>query len=303
MEKKNFEGMTLIMGGEFVMGSAHHYPEEQPLVTKRVEDFWLDATPVTNQQFAKFVKETGYVTVAEKPPSAEDYPDAQVELLVPGSLVFKPASPGAILRDFHDWWSYIPGAKWSRPDGKTNLTLADQSKPVVQVCWHDAMAYAEWAGKSLPTEAEWEYAARGGLNNRPYAWGDDLYPDGKLLANIWQGNFPFKDTQNSQCFYGTSPVRAFPPNHFGLYDMIGNVWEWTLDEWNSRHVAQAKTCCHSKAPQTKGMFATKVLKGGSHLCAENYCQRYRPAARHAQTTESATTHIGFRCIKRCPPQC
>lgn len=293
-----YDNMCWINPGEFHMGSSSHYPEERPVRLEKVGGFWIDIAPVTNKQFAHFVADTGYITTAEKQPTAEAFPDADPALLVPGSLVFRSPEPGASPRHFSDWWFYVPGAFWRRPDGENVLTPADDNKPVVQICWDDAMAYARWAGKTLPTEAEWEFAARGGLEGLPFAWGDEFQPGGKILANTWQGNFPFKGAAGANHHYGTSAVGSFPANGYGLFDMIGNVWEWTCDEWQPDHSVQKRSCCMAKKPVSAGHIQQKVLKGGSHLCAPNYCQRYRPAARHAQTTDSATTHIGFRCIIR-----
>lgn len=294
----SYDNMRWINDGEFNMGSNVHYPEERPVRPKHVHGFWIDITPVTNKQFAQFINDTGYVTTAEKKPAAEDFPDADPALLVPGSLVFQSPAAGSRPRHFSEWWFYVPNASWRCPDGKKPLMPEDDNKPVVQVCWDDAMAYAKWAGKSLPTEAEWEFAARGGLNDMPYAWGKEFQPGGKIMANTWQGNFPFPGEPGPDNYYGTSPVGSFPPNSYGLFDMIGNVWEWTSDEWQPDHSMQKRSCCMAAAHHNTGKIQQRVLKGGSHLCAPNYCQRYRPAARHAQTTDSATTHIGFRCIIR-----
>ena len=294
-----YTAMQWIEGGCFLMGSDNYYPEERPTRMEDVPGFWIDITPVTNAQFAHFVHETGYVTLAERAPTAEDYPDADPDLLVPGSLVFRPAQPGEHPRHYTDWWFYVPGACWKCPDGVNSLTMEDNNKPVVQVCWEDAMAYALWVGKELPREVEWEYAARGGLHNQPYAWGSEFQPEGNIMANTWQGIFPFPGEVTHTHFYGTSPVGTFPANGYGLFDMIGNVWEWTSDEWQSNHQEQKRSCCMSSSHLVE---RKKVVKGGSHLCAPNYCQRYRPAARQAQTIDSATTHIGFRCIIRPQPE-
>ncbi|PIJ50343.1 hypothetical protein BL250_12620 [Erwinia sp. OLTSP20] len=287
--------MQWIEGGEFQMGSEQHYPEERPRQIKQVNGFWMDVTPVTNRQFAEFVSATGYLTEAEKKPCAADFPDVDPALLVPGALVFRSPAAGSQPRDYRDWWFYVAGACWHRPDGIQSLTPDDADKPVVQVAWQDALAYARWAGKTLPTEAEWEYAARGGHDGLPYAWGNEFQPEGKLMANTWQGNFPFSGQPGQGRYFATSPVAAFPANDYGLYDMIGNVWEWTLDTWQPDHSAPARTCCLATRPT--GVERQKVVKGGSYLCAPNYCRRYRPAARHPQTTDSATSHIGFRCIR------
>ncbi|MFQ6756054.1 formylglycine-generating enzyme family protein [Cereibacter sphaeroides] len=293
--------MIWLPGAVFYRGSDSHYPEEAPVHLASVEGFWIDVFPVTNADYARFVSATGYVTVAERSPGAEDYPDADPALLVPGSLVFRrPASvedPG----DWTRWWSYQPGARWRHPDGPGSDVAGRLDHPVVHVCHEDAQAYAHWAGKDLPTEAEWEYAARGGLDRAEFAWGDVLVPEGRHRANIWQGQFPVENLAEDG-FEGTSPVRVFPPNGYGLYDMIGNVWEWTSDGFRADHGGRsAPGCCAPISPASGGHVlpeARRVLKGGSHLCAPNYCRRYRPAARQGQTPDSASGHIGFRCVLR-----
>ncbi|WP_220458110.1 formylglycine-generating enzyme family protein [Pantoea sp. ME81] len=292
------EGMQWIAGGEFLMGSDDFYPEERPVREVQVEGFWLDIMPVTNLDFSLFIAETGYITLAEQPPLAEEYPDVAAENLVAGSMVFQ--SPGKKVRPSHysDWWSYIPGACWHRPDGVNSLTHEDAQLPVVQIAFADALAYAHWAGKRLPLEAEWEFAACGGLQPSPYAWGADFMPEGKKMANTWQGPFPFAGDVAPGSYFSTSPVGAFPANPFGLHDMIGNVWEWTADNWMPDHHPAQRSCCSSSKEMKRGYDEIrKVLKGGSHLCAPNYCQRYRPAARQGQSVDGATTHIGFRCAK------
>lgn len=309
-------GMVLIPAGTFTMGSDAFYPEEAPRRGSSVDAFRIDRTPVTNRQFARFVEATGHVTVAEIPPDLADYPGALPGMDQPGSLVFR-KPPGPVPMDRPDqWWKFEFGADWRHPLGPDSslddLDLWDH--PVVHVAWSDAEAFARWAGKALPTEAEFEYAARGGLEDSEYAWGDVLAPDGAMMANYWQGLFPFAN----QCLDGwerTSPVRSFPPNGYGLYDMIGNTWEWTADWWID-HLANADprkakgSCCTISNPrggrlrdsydpgQPQFRIGRKVLKGGSHLCAENYCQRYRPAARHPETIDTSTSHIGFRCVIR-----
>jgi formylglycine-generating enzyme required for sulfatase activity len=270
----------------------------------------MDRTPVTNRQFKAFIKDTGYVTVAEKIPDAKNYPGALPHMLYAGSLVFTPPSRVANLKDWSQWWSLMKGANWRRPYGpKSNINTLD-NHPVVHVAYEDVLAYAKWAGKDLPTEAEWEYAARGGLDGAEYAWGDEFTPDGKHMANTWQGNFPTENL-NLDGYSRTSPVTAFPPNGYGLHDMIGNVWEWTSDWFVSHHEADApKACCvpqNPRGPREEDSFdpampeikiPRKVLKGGSHLCAPNYCRRYRPAARHAEPVDTSTSHVGFRCVIR-----
>jgi formylglycine-generating enzyme len=303
-------GMIQIAGGTFHMGSDNHYAEEAPVHWVSVDGFWLDRSPVTNRQFKEFVRATGYVTTAEIVPDAKDYPGALPHMLYAGSLVFSPPNHRVDLRDWSQWWRFLKGAEWRHPYGpKSNINVRD-NHPVVHVSFADASAFAEWSGKDLPTEAEWEFAARGGLDGAEFAWGDEFTPGGKHMANTWQGDFP-GENRNEDGFERTSPVTAFPPNGFGLYDMIGNVWEWTSDWYSSRHSADAaKACCIPENPrggpelgscdprQPDIKIPRKVLKGGSHLCAPNYCRRYRPAARHAQPVDTSASHIGFRCVVR-----
>jgi formylglycine-generating enzyme len=302
--------MILIPGGTFRMGSDKHYPEEAPAHHVTVDGFWMDSCPVTNRQFRDFVKATGHVTFAEIPPDARDYPGALPHMLYAGSLVFAPPRRPVDLRDWRQWWSFLRGADWRHPHGcKSNIRGRDDH-PVVHVAFADALAYARWAGKDLPTEAEWEFAARGGLDGAGYAWGDELTPGGRHMANTWQGDFP-RQNRCDDGYLHTSPVTAFPANGYGLYDMIGNVWEWTSDWYALRHPADApKACCIPENPrggaeadsydprQPAIRIPRKVVKGGSHLCAPNYCRRYRPAARHAQPIDTSASHIGFRCIRR-----
>jgi formylglycine-generating enzyme required for sulfatase activity len=306
--------MAWIAGGSFMMGSNHHYPEEAPAHPVSVDGFWIDTHLVTNQQFHRFVTATGYVTLAEKPPRAEDYPGAIPEMLKPGSVVFhKPPRPVSLSQHLV-WWRYVIGADWRHPFGPGSDLEGKAQHPVVHISYEDAQAYADWAGKALPTEAEWEFAARSGLQGAEYAWGDELMPQGQIMANTWQGQFPW---ENLTCrgFEGTSPVGFFPPNAFGLFDMIGNVWEWTTDWYAPRHmVAPVKEsgCCagmqdaadkaRARSIAPGGLpIPRRVIKGGSFLCAPSYCRRYRPAARMAQAIDSATCHIGFRCVKRPRP--
>lgn len=301
------EGMRLLPGGCFTMGSDRFYPEERPAREVTVAPFWIDEAPVTNAMFARFVAATGYRTVAEVAPDPLDYPGLDPALAAAGSLVFQPTDGPVALFDHSAWWSFVPGAQWRHPLGPSSNLAGKEHHPVVQVAYADAEAYARWAGKSLPTEAEWEYAARGGLTDAEYAWGDDLAPDGAILANYWLGDFPH-DSAKPDSEWGTSPVGRYPANGFGLSDMIGNVWEWTRD-WYGTPVTSKSGCCEivdprgatlqdSFEPGAATRIGRKVLKGGSHLCAVNYCQRYRPAARHPQAVDSATSHIGFRCISR-----
>jgi formylglycine-generating enzyme len=300
--------MLWIPGGTFLMGSDVHYPEEAPVHLVTVDGFWMDITPVTNADFARFVRETGYVTLSERPLSSQDYPGVPEELLVPGSLVFQQPRGPVALDDISAWWKFIPGADWRHPEGPTSSLDGRERYPVVQVAYEDAEAYANWAAKALPTEAEWEFAARGGLEGAPYAWGDEFAPDGQMLANTWQGTFPWENLATDG-YEGLAPAGSFPPNGYGLFDMIGNVWEWTTDWYRARHQSLvAHACCAPRNPvggtreesiDPQGQFPRKVLKGGSFLCASNYCQRYRPAARSPQAIDSPTCHISFRCIVRC----
>jgi formylglycine-generating enzyme required for sulfatase activity len=303
-----FDNMVWIPGGEFQMGSNDHYPEEAPAHRVRVDGFWMDTHPVTNSQFAKFVEATGYVTLAEQTPRAEDYPGAKAELLVPGSVVFVKPGHQVDMRNHYNWWQWLPGANWRHPLGPASSLKKRKPHPVVHLAYEDVEAYARWVGKTLPTEAEWEFAARGGLEGAEYAWGDDFAPGGKQMANTWQGQFPFQNLM-ADGYEGTSPVGVFPPNGYGLYDIIGNVWEWTVD-WYVAHGAIAKACCtvnnprggereQSYDPQMPDIrIPRKVIKGGSHLCAPNYCRRYRPAARMSQQVDTGTNHLGFRLIVR-----
>jgi formylglycine-generating enzyme len=286
--------MTRVEGGSFRMGSEEFYPEERPVREAEVADFWIDRHPVTAAEFRRFVRETGYVTVAERPLDPADYPDADPELLVPGSLVFRKTRGPVPLDDVRNWWEYVPGASWHKPGGPGTTVNGRDQHPVVQVAYEDAEAYASWAGKELPTEEEWEYAARGGLDGAPFAWGEEHFPDGKPAANTWQGEFPWQNLR-ADGFEGTSPVGSFAPNDYGLYDMCGNVWEWTTGTFTSNH-AQSPCCAPELLPGER--FPRKVIKGGSHLCAPNYCLRYRPAARQGETVDTSTGHIGFRCVVR-----
>jgi sulfatase modifying factor 1 len=303
--------MVWIPGGTFRMGSEDFYPEEKPVHEVSVDSFLMDRYEVTNEHFSRFVDATGYRTVAERPPTPADFPGAPAENLVPGSLLFR-KTPGPVdLRDYFNWWAWVPGTNWRYPLGPES-SIEDLAKhPVVHVAYEDAEAYAHWAGKELPTEAEWEFAARGGLDGKKYTWGDENSPGGKAMANSWQGQFPWQNLLHDG-YEGTSPVGSFPPNGYGLYDMAGNVWEWTCDWFVPRHSDEAvKMCCGpavnprilspSKSydtAQAQFRIPRKVIKGGSHLCAPNYCLRYRPAARQPQMVDTSMNHIGFRCIAR-----
>jgi len=303
-----FPNMVRIPEGTYRMGSDDHYPEEAPAHEVSVDGFWIDATPVTNAQFRRFVEATGHVTFCEIAPNAADYPGADPAMLIPASVVFVPPPQPVNLRDHFQWWQFIPGADWRHPQGPDSSLDGREDHPVVHVAFADVEAYARWAGKKLPTEAEWEWAARGSAADQQYAWGNDLEPEGRHMANVWQGEFPLQNLA-SDGYVGTSPVGAFPANQFGLSDMIGNVWEWTRDWFSASHAeSQTKSCCIPRNPrggrrdasfdpaQPEILIPRKVMKGGSHLCAPNYCQRYRPAARMSQPVDTSTSHLGFRCV-------
>jgi sulfatase modifying factor 1 len=302
--------MTWVPEGTFRMGSDDFYPEEAPAHPVAVDGLWMDRRPVTVRDFRRFVADTGYVTVAERPLDAADYPEADPDLLVPGSLVFRRSDGPVDLRNWANWWAYVPGADWQHPEGASSDIGGRHRHPVVHVAAEDAEAYAAWVGKSLPTEAEWERAARGGLEGAAYAWGDDFAPGGRLMANTWQGEFPWQNLL-SDGYLGTSPVASFDPNPYGLYDMTGNVWEWTADYFTAHHAASSSgACCAPSNPRVtdaeRSLVAgepgahipRRVIKGGSHLCAPNYCLRYRPAARQSEAIDTSTGHIGFRCVVR-----
>ncbi len=304
--------MIRIPGGTFRMGSDRHYREEAPVRHVTVDPFRMDPCTVTNAQFAAFVAATGYITVAERQLNAADYPGAKPELLVPGALVFHMTEGPVDTGDISNWWSYVPGACWRHPEGFGSTLAVRDDHPVVQVAFEDAAAYAAWAGKELPTEAEWEFAARGGLDGAEFVWGDELNPGGRWMANTWQGPFPWR---NFVCdgHEGLAPVGSYPPNFYGLFDMAGNVWQWTTDWFSAGKTSDAaKSCCGPGSSrggtieasydpaQPKIRIPRKVVKGGSFLCAPSYCRRYRPAARHAQMVDTGMSHIGFRCITRTP---
>ncbi len=302
--------MIWIPGGTFAMGSDKHYPEERPVHRVTVDGFWMDRAPVTNERFARFVEATGHVTWAEIPPNPADYPGALPHMLYAGSLVFVRPSGPVDTRDFNNWWQFMKGADWRHPYGPETSNEGLDKHPVVHVAYVDADAFARWEGKDLPSEAEWEFAARGGLEGAAYAWGDEFLPDNRYMANTWQGEFPWQQL-GKDGFERTSPVGTFPANGYGLYDTIGNVWEWTTDWYVPKHPQEAvKACCIPRNPrgpredesydpcQTGSTIPRKVLKGGSHLCAPNYCRRYRPAARFPEPVDTSTCHVGFRCIVR-----
>jgi formylglycine-generating enzyme required for sulfatase activity len=300
--------MRWVAPGAFAMGSEEFYPEEGPVHGVELDGFWIDEHPVTVAEFRRFVKATGYVTFAERRPDPEAYPDADPALLVPGSLVFRKTRGPVDLRDVRNWWEWTPGAFWRRPEGPASNVGGRELHPVVHVAVDDAEAYASWAGKRLPTEAEWEYAARGGLEGAVFPWGNDFAPRGRMMANTWQGEFPWQNLQLDG-YERTSPVKRFPANGYGLYDVAGNVWEWTADYFTPRHPGDvAKPCCVPRNPRVQApdpadepaqpspQIPRRVIKGGSHLCAPNYCLRYRPAARQAEAVDTSTSHIGFRCV-------
>ena len=308
------KGMVRVPGGTFTMGSTGFYAEEGPPREVSVDSFLVDRHQVTVREFGGFVDETGYVTLAERPLDPADYPDADPDLLVPGSLVFRPTRGPVPLNDARLWWAYVPAASWRQPEGPGSDVAGRGRHPVTHVAFEDAEAYAGWVGKELPTEAEWEYAARGGLDGAVFAWGDAMLVDGKPVANFWQGEFPWRNT-GANGWRGTSPVGAFPPNGYGLYDATGNAWEWTTDYYSPRGaglegVAAERSCCAPRNPRVDSpdrsfdvgnpgaRIPRRVIKGGSHLCAPSYCLRYRPAARQGEAIDTSTSHIGFRCISR-----
>ena len=309
----NLDQMTLITGGDFLMGSDSFYPEEKPVHRVTVDSFYIDRYQVTNEQYKQFIDETGYITVAERPLDPKDYPGAKPELLVPGALVFQKSKGPVDLSSYFNWWAWVPGANWKNPGGPKSSLDGFEKHPVVHVAYEDAEAYAKWAGKGLPTEAEWEFAARGGLDGMNFTWGNEDVQLTNPMANTWQGEFPHQNLLTDK-YEGTSPVGSFAPNGYSLFDMAGNVWEWTSD-WYVAHLDESankvKTCCTTNInprvvspeksfdpcqPEIK--IPRKVVKGGSHLCAPNYCLRYRPAARQPQMIDTGMSHIGFRCIVR-----
>jgi sulfatase modifying factor 1 len=301
------DDMVRLSGGAFLMGSDRHYPEEAPAHRVTVDGFWIDRYAVTNRDFARFVQATSHVTSAERPADPKEYPGAIPELLAPASVVFRKATGPVDLRDHFKWWTYVPGADWRHPQGPESSIEGLDEHPVVHVAFADASAYASWAGKDLPTEAEWEFAARGGLENAEFAWGDEFTPGGAQMANTWQGEFPWQNLL-ADGFEWTAPVGSFPANGNGLHEMAGNVWEWTTD-WYQEHGKIEKACCGLDNPRggaVEGSYdlreairiPRKVMKGGSYLCAPNYCRRYRPAARMAQPIDTSTCHLGFRCVVR-----
>lgn len=302
--------MVWVAGGDFWMGCDDFYPEEAPVHRAHVGGFWMDQHPVTVAQFRRFVKATGYVTLAEQTPDPASYPDADPSLLTAGALVFTPPAGPVDLGDYRRWWSWVPGADWRHPEGPDSTVHGRERHPVTQVAYEDALAYATWAGKALPSEAEWERAARGGLERAVYCWGDDPAPRGRVMANTWQGRFPWDNRKRGRDTR-TTPVKRFPPNGYDLYDMAGNVWEWTTDLFAPRHASEAGGgCCAPADPrgaepaaraesgEPGAAIERRVIKGGSHLCSPDYCLRYRPAARQGEPVDTATGHIGLRCVVR-----
>jgi formylglycine-generating enzyme required for sulfatase activity len=295
------EGMVWIPGGEFLMGEPDPiFPDAKPVHKVYVDGFWMDRTEVTNAQFARFVEATGYVTVAERPPDPKEFPTVPPEKLVPGSIVFSPPHKEVSLDQPLSWWRYVPGADWRHPEGPDSNLEGREHHPVVQVGWYDAQAYSKWAGKRLATEAEWEYAARGGLKQKRYCWGDELLPGGKWQANIWQGDFPRKNTKEDG-FEKTAPVGSFPANGYGLFDMSGNVWEWCADWYRPDYYA-GSPARNPQGPDSsfdpnEPNLPKRVQRGGSFLCSDSYCVRYHPGARGKGEPGSAASHIGFRCVR------
>ena len=323
-------GMVWIPGGKSLIGSDHHYPEERPAHEVEVAGFWMDIHPVTNAQFDIFVEETGHITNAEVAPDQADLPDVPVERLVAGSAVFV-APEGPVDLSHPTWWQYVPDANWRHPNGPGSTIKGLDHHPVVHIDYADALAYANWANKLLPTERQWEHAARGGIQGATYAWGNHIAPAGHRMANYWYGTFPWDNRKPHPPM--PTPAGTFPPNGYGLYDMCGSVWEWTSDIWHPRrdidsqqsNSQQSSTsqvpCCMPPAtdtapdaatdntapdnaatvkvtPQAVNHLVVRVIKGGSFLCAENYCTRFRPAARIPQSSETATNHLGLRCIAK-----
>lgn len=293
--------MVLVPGGSFRMGSDEFYPDETPVHDRTVAAFWIDRYEVTNADYSEFVAATGYVTVAERPLDPSDFPGADPADLVPGAMVFTPTAGPVDLRDWRAWWRWQPGAHWREPEGPGSSIDDRLRHPVVQIAFEDAAAYAQWRGKRLPTEAEFEYAARGGLEGSRFAWGDEAYPGGIPRANSWLGRFPY----DNRGVGGTAEVGSYPPNGFGLHDMTGNVWEWTADYYTPRHLRLSDRPVD--AGKRQNLLATassedgtrtprRVLKGGSFLCSPEYCLRFRPAARSPQAEDTGMSHVGFRCV-------
>lgn len=294
------KGMKWLPGGTFAMGSKTGADDGRPIHDVTLDGFWMDETEVTNRQFKEFVDATGYVTVAERKPDPKDFPGAPPELLVPGAIVFTPPDHKVALNNAMQWWRWQPGASWQHPSGPDSSIKDRMDYPVVQIAWEDAVAYAKWAGKRLPTEAEWEYAARGGLKGQTYGWGNDKHPKEKWMANVWSGEFPVKNTK-ADGFVELAPVKSFPPNGYGLYDMSGNVWEWVADWYRPDYYAKSPAAnptgpSSSFDPEEPGM-PKRVLRGGSFLCSDEYCIGYQPGIRSKSSPDTGLQHTGFRCAK------
>jgi formylglycine-generating enzyme required for sulfatase activity len=299
------DGMVWIEKGVFRMGSDRFYPEEAPVRQASSGGFWIDDHTVTNAQFAAFVRKTGYVTIAERELDPAEFPGAPAENLVPGALCFHMTAGPVDLANYAQWWSWVPGASWRHPEGPGSSVKSRPDHPVVHVAYEDAQAYASWAGKRLPTETEWEFASRGGLDGADFVWGDEIEPDGRVMANTWQGEFPWQNLCRDG-YARTAPVAQFPPNGYGLFDMAGNVWEWTSDWFIRDRDVQTSPCCAGDSARDRERsfdpcqpgtrMPRKVLKGGSFLCAPNYCLRFRPAARSPQAIDTGMSHLGFRCV-------
>lgn len=311
--------MNWIPPGSFYMGSDEGQPDEKPVHQVELSGFWLDRTEVSNEEFTRFINATKYVTIAERKPDPKDFPGVPLENLVPGSIVFEPPTVAEVnherqqeglepvnevpLENHMLWWRYVPGANWRHPQGPNSDLQGLEKHPVVHVAWDDAMAYCRWANKRLPTEAEWEYAARGGLDRQPYVWGKEQKPGGKWMANIWQGRFPTENTVEDG-FKGTAPAGSFPANGFGLFDMSGNVWEWCADWYLPDYYAHSPSKNpggpdRSFDPNEPGVMK-RVQRGGSYLCSDLYCLGYRPAARMKSSPDTGLSHSGFRCAKDAP---
>jgi formylglycine-generating enzyme required for sulfatase activity len=307
--------MVWIPGGTFTMGTdaSLGWPDEKPAHAVRVQGFWMDETEVTNAQFAHFAEASGYVTVAERAPSAEEIlkqvppgtPPPPAEMLVAGSLVFSPPEGPVDLHDYTQWWRWTPGADWRHPDGPGSDLAGKEQYPVVHVAWDDAVAYTAWAKKRLPTEAEWEFAARGGLQDKLYVWGDEPPTEEQPRANIWEGDFPFRNT-TADGFAGTAPVRSYTANGYGLFDMAGNVWEWCADRYDrdlyAKRAGSPEPIVDPRGPakshdSQQPFGERRVQRGGSFLCNDHYCLRYRPSARHGGSPDTGMSHVGFRCVR------
>jgi len=312
--KETHPGMVLVPGGTFSMGGVNPIqlqnggPDEmndaRPIHTVYVDPFFMDETEVTNEQFAEFVQATGYITLAERKPTREEFPTAPEENLVAGSIVFVPPSQKTALSNHYQWWSYVSGANWRHPNGGDALKDKDQEKPVVHIAWEDAAAYAKWAGKRLPTEAEWEFAVRGGLSGCVYSWGNTFKPNGLHMANTFQGDFPSNNV-GEDGYQGVAPVKKFMPNGYGLYDMAGNVWEWCSDWYSSDYYASLSGNQVTNNPQgpsssmdpSEPGVPKKVQRGGSFLCTDQYCTRYMVGTRGKGDWRSPASHLGFRCVR------